>query len=228
VLVDDRGSERSLALAGIVAVVLLLVGGLIAGSPPKPDASAPKIARFLVDKSDQIRWGGFIAALGSIVLLAWLGAIWRLLRRAEGGTPMLAVGAALGAVMGAVLLNAAGVLLAVMAIIGPTAMGASATSFFYLLSNNLGSVGAMGLALFVGACSIVIIETGVVPKLLGWFGALVGVVLLASGGGIASTRQVFFVLTVIGFFGFVLWSFVLSVVMYRGAGAVETVPASAA
>src|SRR4051794_17839176 len=172
-LVDERRSERPLALAGIVAVVLLAVSALIPGSPPKPDDPAAKNARFLVDKSDQIRWGGFIAALGSIVLLAWLGAVWRMLRRAEGGAPMLAVGAALGAVLGAALLNAGGVLLAVMAIIGPAAMGGEATRFFYLLFNNLGSAGGMGIALFVGAVSTVIIETGVVPKVMGWFGALV-------------------------------------------------------
>jgi len=225
--VDERASERPLALAGIVAVVLLLVGTLIPGTPPKPDDPAPKIAKFLVDKSDQIRWGGFIAVLGSIVLLAWLGAVWRMLRRAEGGSPMLAVGAALGAVLGAALLNAGGVLLAVMAIIGPAVMGAPATQFFYLLFNNLGSAGAMGIALFVGAVSTVIIETGVVPKVMGWFGALVALVLLASGGGIASTRDVFFILTLIGFIGFTLWTIALSVIMYRGVGSDDSVPVSA-
>jgi hypothetical protein len=180
-----------------------------------------------VDKSDQIRWGGFIAALGSIVLLAWLGAVWRMLRRAEGGAPMLAVGAALGAVLGAALLNAGGVLLAVMAIIGPAAMGGQATRFFYLLFNNLGSAGGMGIALFVGAVSTVIIETGVVPKIMGWFGALVALVLLAAGGGIASTRDVFFVLTLIGFIGFTLWTIALSVIMYRGVGSDDSAPLSA-
>ena len=41
---DERGSERSLALAGIVGVVLLAVSALIQGSLPKPDDSAAKIA----------------------------------------------------------------------------------------------------------------------------------------------------------------------------------------
>ena len=95
---DERGSERSLALAGIVGVVLLAVSALIQGSLPKPDDSAAKIAKFLVDKVDEIRWAGFIGALGSIVLLGWLGAVWRLMRRAEGGEPMFAVVATGGAV----------------------------------------------------------------------------------------------------------------------------------
>jgi hypothetical protein len=115
-------------------------------------------------------------------------------------------------------LNAGGVLLSVMVVIGPQAMGATNTRFFYLLSNDLGAAGAMGLALFVGAFSTVIIETGVLPRVMGWLGALVAVALLASGGMIASTRDVFFVLTLIGFLGFALWTLVVSIMMFRAAG----------
>ena len=77
---DERGPERSLALAGIVGVVLLAVSALMQGSLPKPDDPVGKVAEFLVDQRDQIRWAGFIGALGSIVLLGWVGAVWRLMR----------------------------------------------------------------------------------------------------------------------------------------------------
>jgi hypothetical protein len=221
--VQVHSRERSLALAGIVAVILMVVGAVVPGSPPKPDDSAAKIARFLVDNGDQIRWAGFIGVLSSIAFLGWLGAVWRLLRRGEGGVPLLAVAAALGAVMAAALFNVASVLLSVMAIIGPNAMGPTATRLFYLLFNNLGSAGAIGLALFVGAFSIVIIETGVLPKAIGWVGALIAIVLLAAGGGVASTRDVFFVLAFIGFIGFGLWTIVVSVMMFRSAEAADAV-----
>jgi hypothetical protein len=231
--VDEQNSERSLALAGIVATVLIVVGAFLPGSPPKVDDSSAKIAKFLVDNSDQIRWGGFIAALGSVVLLGWLGAVWRLLRRAEGGAPMLAVGAAAGAVMAAALFNVGGVLLGVMGIVGPATMGASTTRTLYVVYNNVGAAGAMGLALFVGAFAIVILQTAVLPRVMGWLGALLALALLGSGGAIASTRDFFFVLGVIGFLGFALWTLIVSVMMYRGAGAratasTSTTPASAA
>jgi hypothetical protein len=136
---------------------------------------------------------------------------------------MMAVGAVLGAVLGAALLNAGAVVLSVMAIIGPKALGASSTRSMYLLFTNLGSVGAMGVALFIGAFSLVIIETGVIARVMGWLGALVAVVLVAAGGGIASTRDVFVVLTFIGLLGFALWTIVVSVLMYRGDGKREPV-----
>ncbi len=212
---DEQGSERSLALAGIVGVVLLVVSALIQGSLPKPDDSAAKIAKFLVDKVDEIRWAGFIGALGSIVLLGWLGAVWRLMRRAEGGEPMFAVVAAGGAVFAIAVVNVSAVLLSVMAIVGPQALGGSQTRTLYLLTNNLIALGAMGLGLFTGAFATVIIRSGVLPRVLGWIGALIALVFLATGGGIASTRDVFFYLGFVGFLAFSLWTLVVSVMMYR-------------
>jgi len=225
--VEEHGAERSLALAGIVGVVLLAVSALIQGSLPKPDDSAAKIAKFLVDKVDEIRWAGFIGALGSIVLLGCLGAVWRLMRRAEGGEPMFAVIAAGGAVFAIAVINVSAVLLSVMAIIGPQALGASQTRTLYLLTNNLIALGAMGLGLFTGAFATVIIRSGVLPRVLGWLGALIALVFLASGGGVASTRDVFFYLGFVGFLAFTLWTLVVSALMYR-APSRAVVPASAA
>jgi hypothetical protein len=130
--------------------------------------------------------------------------------------------------MAGALLNAGGVLLSAMAIVGPATMGAANTRTLYLISYDLGAAGAMGLALFVGSFSSVIIETRVLPRVMGWLGALVAVVLLAAGGGIASTRNVFFVLTMIGFIGFALWTIVVSILMYRIDGAPAADPASGA
>jgi hypothetical protein len=212
--VDERGSERSLALAGIVGVVLLLVSALIQGSLPKPDDPVGKISKFLVDKGDEIRWAGFIGALGSIVLLGWLGAVWRLLRRTEGGEPMFAVVAAAGAVFATAVINVSAVLLSVMVIVGPAALG-NDTRTLYLLTNNLIALGAMGLGLFTGAFATVIVRSGVLPRVLGWLGALIALVFFATGGGIASTRDVFFYLSFVGFVAFTLWTIVVSVLMYR-------------
>jgi hypothetical protein len=212
--VDERGSERSLALAGIVGVVLLAVSALIQGSLPKPDDPVGKIAKFLVDKGDEIRWAGFIGALGSIVLLGWLGAVWRLLRRTEGGEPMFAVVAAGGAVFATAVINVSAVLLSVMAIVGPGVLGNDMRTL-YLLTNNLIALGAMGLGLFTGAFATVIVRSGVLPRALGWIGALIALVFLATGGGVASTRDVFFYLSFVGFVAFTLWVIVVSVLMYR-------------
>jgi hypothetical protein len=141
---------------------------------------------------------------------------------------MLAVAAALGAGLGAALITLAGVILSVVAIVGPAEIGLQNTRFFYLLFYTLGAAAGVAFALFLGAFSSVIIATAVLPRVMGWLGALVALVLLAAGGGVASTRDVFFVLGFIGFAGAAIWIIVISVLMYRAGGSRAAEPVSAA
>ena len=113
------------------------------------------------------------------------------------------------------MVNVSAVLLSVMALLGPKSLGASDTRTLYLLTNNLIAAGAMGLALFTGAFATVIIRTGVLPRAIGWIGALIALVFLAAGGGIASTKDVFFYLGFGAFLAFSLWTLVVSVLMFR-------------
>jgi hypothetical protein len=226
--VEERSSDRSLALAGIVFVVLILIAGFLPGSPPKTSDSAAKIAKFVTDKNDELRWAGFVGALGSIVLLGWMGAVWRLLRRAEGASPRLTVAAVLGAGLAAALFNVGGVLMSAVAIIGVPRIGATGVQFFYVFATNLAAAGGFGIALLVGAFSTVIIETGVLPRVMGWFGALVALVLIVAAGSVASTRDVFFVLGFIGYIGFALWVLVISVMMFRAVPVRSAEPAVSA
>jgi hypothetical protein len=112
------------------------------------------------------------------------------------------------------VINVSAVLLSVMAIVGPAALGNDMRTL-YLLTNNLIALGAMGLGLFTGAFATVIVRSGVLPRALGWIGALIALVFLATGGGVASTRDVFFYLSFVGFVAFTLWVIVVSVLMYR-------------
>jgi hypothetical protein len=226
--VEERSSDRPLALAGIVFVVLILIAAFLPGSPPKTSDSAAKISKFVVDNGDQLRWAAFVGALASIVVLGWLGAVWRVMRSAEGGSPRFAVAAALGTAMAAALFNVGGILMATVAIIGVPHVGTNGTRFFYVFATDLAAGGSFGIALLVGAFSTVIIQTGVFPRVIGWFGALVAVVLIVAGASVASTRDVFFVLGFVGFIGFALWTIVVSVMMFRLAGAPRPAPLSAA
>ncbi len=54
--------------------------------------------------------------------------------------------------------------------------------------------------------------------MLGWFGVLIALVAVASGGIVASTRDVFFGLSFGAFVGFSLWLLIISVMILRGTG----------
>jgi hypothetical protein len=224
---DDSKWERWSALGGILFVVLILVAVFLPGSPPKPSDSAVKMAKFVHDNADQIRWAGYVGALGAVAILWWLGAVWRILRRAEGGRPRLAMVAVTGGVFAALSATLSGVLLGVVAIVGVGGSGGTTgTRFFYLLSTSIGSMTNFGTAIFAGAASAVIIRTGVLPKALGWLGAVVALLALVGGASVASTRDAIFGIGFAAFFGFMLWVLIASILILRGAGSEQVASAA--
>ncbi|MGZ4757393.1 MAG: hypothetical protein ACXWA9_21025 [Acidimicrobiia bacterium] len=216
---EDAKWERWSALGGIVFVVLILVAGFMPGTPPKTGDSAAKIANFVTDKGDELRWAGFIGALAVVALFWFLGGVWRVLRRAEGGNPRLTVVALSGALFASVMATIGGIGLGVLGITGVAGTGGpNTTRFVYIFSTNLAVATAFGLAIFVASFSAVILRSGFMPKALGWIGAVIALVALASGGIVASTRDVFFDLSFAAFAAFSLWLLIVSVLMLRGAG----------
>ncbi len=170
---DDSKWERWGALGGIVFAVLVTVSALLPGSPPKTSDSAAKIVKFFADNGDEIRWAAYIGGLATLALFWWLGSVWRLMRRAEGGVPRLAVVAIAGAVFASATAAIGGVLLAVVPIVGVgTVGGPGPARFFYVLSTNVGTATEIGIAALIGSFSAVIIRSRVLPSVLGWLGAL--------------------------------------------------------
>jgi Domain of unknown function (DUF4386) len=217
--VDDSRWERWSALGGIVFVVLVLVSAFMPGSPPKTSDPTSKIVDFVHDHGGAIRWAGTVGALATIALFWFLGAVWRVLRRAEGGSPRLTVVAVIGAVFASVMAAVGGITLSVMGIVGPKGAGGSANiRVLYILSTNLGIGTVVGIAVFLIAFGIVIVRTGVFPRWLGWLGFVVALVAVAATGAISSTRDVFFDLGFAAFLGFLLWLLIVSVMMLTGRG----------
>ena len=210
-------------------MILVLASAFLPGSPPKPSDSALKIAHFVRDNDDALRWAAYLSALAALPLLWWTGAIWRMMRRAEGGAPRLAVVALGGIIFSGVMSVIGGIVLGAVAIYGAGRLGPSGTRFFYILSGCIGSAALFGIALFVGAVSGAVIRTGMLPRALGWFGALVALVALRGGTGVASTRDVYFDLALAAYMGASLWVLITSGLMLAGRGAPrDPVPASAA
>lgn len=213
---DDSFWERWSPVGGIVFAVLIAVSGLIAGSPPKLTDPTGKIVKYLTDNQGVLRWSAYIGAVGTGFALWWAGSVWRTIRSAEGGSPLLAVTAVGGLLLGLSVAMVGSIITAVLATPGVgVGTGAGGVRFFYILGTALfGGVG-IGVIAFAGAFSVVIIRTRVLPSFVGWFGLLVAIVWIPGAAVMSTTRDEVYYITFAGFLLFALWALVTSITMLR-------------
>ena len=86
-----RQLERWAPLGGIVFVVLMVVGSILVGDVPGPDAPEQEIADYLADSDNHTRniIGAYLWVVGALAFLWFLTRLRSDLRRAEGGTGAL-------------------------------------------------------------------------------------------------------------------------------------------
>ena len=211
---DDRNWERWGALGGILFVVLVAITALLPGYPPKTGDSARKIADFITDNGDEIRWAATTGGLAVIALFWWLGSVWRLMRRSEGGSPRLTVTALAGAVFAAAMATIGAVNLAVIPVIGTQTFERSQIRYFYILSTNIAVATLFGAAVFVGAFSLLIIRRHVLPAVIGWIGLIVALLGIVGGPVVSSTATPSFTFGFAAFISFLAWVVIVSILMF--------------
>jgi hypothetical protein len=195
---DEVKWERWGILAGVVFVVLVVVGALIGGSPPKVTDSPKKIFDYFNDNRDALKVGSYLNGLAVVAFLWFLGSLFGRLRRAEGGAGRVAGIALTGGVLVAavaLVANAIGAFLALHPSLGAKGTYQLQSTFFAYLS--------FAAAVFVAATSVVALRTKLLPSWLAWSGAALAVLWLVAGAGVSSARDA---LHAIGFIAFLAWA----------------------
>ncbi|MEA2492206.1 MAG: hypothetical protein QOJ29_117, partial [Thermoleophilaceae bacterium] len=98
--------DKLAGTAGIAAMLLLLVGFLAPGAPPKANDSAKQVTAFLVDNRGALLAGSFLIGLGSAVFLLWVSGVRR--RLLDAGAERVLADAAFAAGAVAAALNLTG------------------------------------------------------------------------------------------------------------------------
>ena len=173
-------------LTGVAFVVLVIVGFLIQGEPPDlSDDSVREIADFYVDNKDSVMFGSGMAVVASTLFVFFGGYLRRVLRAAEGadgalpliafaGTVVFAVGVAIDSTISFALADTA------------DDISPQAVESLYALWNNDFVPFALGLQmLFIATGLSVVRHAGALPKWLGWFAILLGVVAVTPVGFVA-------------------------------------------
>jgi hypothetical protein len=199
--------ERLAALAGIVAVVLWVVGTFVSGEAP--DEGQELLARFQDDEG-RILAGGFIFQLGALFFLIFLGALRVRLFAAEGPTGFLtAIAFAAGVAVGIFLLALPGAEMS--AAINNDDLDPSSS----IALGNLGDIFFLGAelsaALLLVATGLLILRYGPMPRWLAWVSLALALVLLIPPIGWAALL-----------FGVPLWTLAVSVLLWMRPARVES------
>lgn len=212
---DDTKWERAAGAGGILFVVMVVVSAVLPGEPPGTADPGIEIAKYFADNGDAIRVAAVLGILATVPLVWWAAAIYRRLERATGNA-RLGVMTVIGVAIGAVAAGVSSVIYGSVALTGELgAGGVAGVKFFYVLGTNLTSMVAIGTALLVGSVSAGILRTGMLPKWLGWWGALVA--LLSVGGSLiaVSGNDAVFGISLAAFLTFMVWLLVVSILMLR-------------
>jgi hypothetical protein len=216
---DDARWERIAALGGIVFVVLNVIGSFLPGAPPSPD-NAEDIAKFFTDHTGAIQVAQVLAGIGAIGLIWWFGSLWRIMSRAEGERPRMALVAAVSLGLAGTLALLSGAINSATSLrIGEIGSGAEV---FYVLSSVVISTSGFGLVAHLAAVASLNYRKHMFPAwitYLGWVGALG--FLIASFGS-ASDAGALGILGLISFLVWCVWIVGISILMWQGAGQTAT------
>jgi hypothetical protein len=171
--------ERWAAYAGVLAVVLWIVGIIVqeSGGVAADGATDAEYLARIQDDANSILTGGWIFMIGCLAFLVFAVVLRERLAAAEGGSRMFAN----IAFVGAVAVGAFGLLVP-----GPEI--AAAISSDDISASTAAALSNLGDAFFVAAelsaillmlgTGMVALRTGLLPKWFAWFGFLLAVVLV--------------------------------------------------
>jgi hypothetical protein len=193
-------------LSGVVFVVLMVAGFVIAGSSPDTDARGAKIARYLADSSNQDKnfIAFFLLLAAMLFLLGFFAALRARLVAVEGGSGAGALA------FGAGVASTVFLIIAISMFVSPLIAAHDAPRHvldpgIYRLTQDLGYLlwvaSVVVGALAVWATAAVTLTTRTLPRWFGWFGVVVGIVCL-------------FALFFFPIFVYWIWIAVASVVMF--------------
>ena len=214
VCMDDKQMERYGALAGIVFVVLNIIGSAMMGSPPASDDSNEKVLEWFIDKDSGIKTAGFLGAISVIFMFWFLGTLWRHMSKAEGGTVRVSVVSAAGLIGSGALWTAAAAIQSAVAMRIDTD-GAGASGFMYALSAVLMAAAGAFVAAHLLATNLLALRTKWLPSWHAGIGLLAGVGFVVSSAGTMTDSGGVMMIGMISFLIWAVWIILTALQMYR-------------
>jgi hypothetical protein len=208
--------QRRAAAAGIAFVVLGVGSSVITGAPPASDASTAKVTAYFHQHSGAIKLSLWLAGIGIMALLWWLGALWRMLSRAENDRPRLTVVACIG--LGSALALAVGS--GSFTAAGAQRVGdiGDGVQLLYTLSLIFLAGAGFGLSVFLAAACTLNVKTKVFPAWTNVPGIVAAVAFAAGTVAVTTDANAVNLLNQGAFLVWCVWIVGVSVAMWNAHG----------
>lgn len=185
VTVSTRAMPRWASLAGLVYVVLFVIGSVLMFDGPSGDDPPAKFKAFYGDAGhrDRINVGWILAGLGLFAFVWFLGALREHVRSVDAGgfwTGLTTIG---GAVYAAVAMAAIGLEMGIRTMSDDTYQHQvfpevihAADDAGYVMHATAGA----GVSVMLIAATVALTSAGVLPRWALWVGVIIGIAALAS------------------------------------------------
>jgi hypothetical protein len=208
--------QRRAALAGLAFVVFSVASTVVAGAPPASDASTAKVTAYFRAHSGAIKVSLWLGGIGIMALLWWLGALWRMLSRAESDRPRLTAVACIS--LGSALALAAGsgsFMAAGAQRIGDIGDGAQ---LLYTLSLIFIAAAGFGVSMFLAATCTLSVRAKLFPVWTNVVGALAAAAFAAGTLAVTTDANAINVVNVAAFLCWCAWMVGVSISMWNAPG----------
>ncbi len=208
-------SGRVAALAGAVFFVLLAISASVLTNVPNPFSdSGQEILSYVARHQGQLQLSAVLMALAMSAVLVWAAGLYRALRKAEGGSPGLAMaafgGAALTAASTVTYALIEGITVTRFSALGP----AGVLVLWTMLRLNLGAI-LLGLLVVTGATAVVCLRAHLFPR---WFAVASIVLALISAIGACTIGYTPVGIQIVAAFALILdcvWILMVSIYFWR-------------
>ena len=181
-----RSLEQWAGLAGVLYVVLYVVGIILAeGGQPDTGSAPARLRSYWADSGhrDRVSAGWALTVLGLFFFLWFLSSLRTTLRRLDGDGVLTTVATLGGAVYAALALAAMAVNVALKTMSDDTYRHTVYPELIHAADDTwyvLHATGGIGAGAMMIAASVAASRAGLVPPWAGWIGAIAGVLALGS------------------------------------------------
>ena len=197
----ERNSREWLVpLTGIAFIVLLVVSLIVQGSPKGADDGPAAVAKWYLDNKDAAEISSFIGVVGAALLIFFGAYLRKVLEAAEGPGSMLPILALIGVTIVAIGGAIDGMLLFAAAEAADDIPAPEIQTIQAIWDNDFLPF-FLGVLVFLWSVGLSVLRSGVLPKWLGWFAIVFGVISLAGPIGF------------IGALGAAVWIIIASIML---------------